>query len=123
MPDPTTLTALAKSAWTDKASMAVLSDRFLELGMRRRPTARSVTVPDEHAERDEALYHLECEVRMWILEYFGTRMIPPAALELRVTGKWPDVVFVVHRSGPPGSDTPRVEVVPGVFEQPRLLRA
>lgn len=113
------LVAFGVPAWTDETSMVVLSDRLLELGMR--PAHAYVRLPEAQT-RDAALYQLECETRRRILEYLGAQMIPPARLELHVTGRLPDVAFIVFKLEGV-TLTNRVEVVPGVLEQPRLLRA
>lgn len=114
--------ALATSAWTDVESMVILSDHLLETGMVR--SASRIDGGDwGFSDRDSGLFDLECRTRQWILDYFGPRMIPSSKLELRVTGEWPNILFIArsHVVGLPLGM--RVEVVPGVFEQPRLLRA
>ena len=133
----TSLKRLAEEAWTDADAMAVLVDRLLSDGLIS-PAAlladqerRVAAYPAGHSAKDDALYELEVRAREWILALFSDRYhLDPngysTPLELRVTGGWPDISFVVCRAykfEPPGPPTPRVRVaVFGVEEQPRLLR-
>jgi hypothetical protein len=124
------LRALALRAWTNAEDMSVLVDRLLETDLiqgelDRRPfgcqrdaheTARAPFTADD------GLYWLESAAREWTLDLFDE-------LELRVTGGWPDIFFVVCRNpfspnkGPARGDATlsRVEFE-GVLKQPRLLR-
>lgn len=121
----------ARKAWIDAVAMNVLVDRLLEDGHIVAVDAASMDAShprslrngfsSEHTLKDDALYLLECAAREWILKAHD------AQLELRVTGGWPEILFVVYRNyGLDGWDatlSERIEFVPGVKRQPRLLRS
>lgn len=117
------LRELAYAAWFDAASMQVFVDRLLEEGKIQAVTddesqARRRWYGPDHSSRDDALYRLECDAREWTLRLFSD------SFELRVTGGWPDIVFVVYRNHGDSDATlsDRAEFL-GVVKQPRLLRA
>ena len=111
-------------AWTDADAMRVLSDRLLEEGAvypmtdyeaKQQSKAYASMQPE-----DLALYTIECQVRTWLMRDCDR------GFQLRVTGGWPDIRFVVlyqpnlSRSGSAGErlafrGAPR-------DGQPRLLR-
>lgn len=122
--DLVALHKLARAAWSDTASMQVLMDRLLELGAIEgfpefEHERRVSWYGTDHSAKDDALYRLESAAREWIINLHSSD------LELRVTGPWPDIVYVVYRNdGPKGETTlsERVEFL-SVVKQPRLLRA
>lgn len=100
--------ALILAAWTDKDSMTVLMDRLLETGEIETPTNWGASKSEEQAIE---LYNHESEVRDWILKRLNERVqrdiaerradqkvnkVPEVQLELRITGRWPWVLYVVH---------------------------
>lgn len=119
-PDPGLL-KLGQEAWTDEASMVVFADRLLLEG--------KIAVESEvvqklatswyagHDPVDDALYGLECDARSWLLAFYKD-------VEMRVTGPWPDVLFLVwFNDGQKGVTTLCERVrFQGVIAQPRLLR-
>lgn len=118
------LRKLAYEAWSDASSMQVFVDRLLEEGEIRavsdeEAARRCSWYGPDHSVRDDALYRIECEAREWTLKLFTD------SFELRVTGGWPDCVFVVYRNHGPDAEATlhdRVEFM-GVRKQPRLLRS
>lgn len=117
------LRQLATEAWSDAASMQVFVDRLLEEGQIQMVTAdesesRCTWYGPDHSHRDDALYRLECDAREWILRLYTD------PFELRVTGAWPEILFVVYRNHGGSEDatlSDRVEFI-GTVKQPRLLR-
>lgn len=126
------LEKLAEEAWTDADAMTVLVDRLLSDGLIS-PAAsladqerRVAAYGPNHSAKDDALFYLECRSREWILKLYHQRYATPTSSppELRVTGPWPDIRFVVWGVGKTkahGDLTFRISVF-GVPEQPRLLR-
>lgn len=133
---------MGEEAWTDAETMEVLSTHLLELGvvqgMTEDEAARQCRGfrPFSHTPEDEALYRLEAEVRGKILarhadkcrvlawdqlnrEWREQYWAKPAHPELRVTGGWPDILFVITDG--PSHPTSHLTLA-GVREQPRLLR-
>lgn len=109
------LCKLGHEAWTDDASMQVLIDTLLERGLiREQSPAEGFDGPDD------ALYLLEAAAREWAVDLY-------ADFELRITGAYPDVDFIVWRNSLKHAQDAtlhqRVEFRPGVWAQPRLLRS
>ena len=85
---------MGRRAWSNAEHMQVLADLALESGLdlarlheEFRPTRRL-----EEITADDEAYAIECFVRKAILRSINPR------LELRVTGGWPDILFVVCRT-------------------------
>ena len=120
------LADLAQQAWSQADEMQVLADELLARGLVQQLTVeenadRCSWYADDLPRRDCAFLWLESDVRDWILSQIKTT--PP--LELRVTGRFPDILYVVYRQNTTIRGATfrgeRFELF-GVVEQPRLLR-
>lgn len=105
-----------EEAWHDLERFQVLADSLLEGGLEIKALTGSIRRASAPS-RDDGLYDLECAVREWMIrQRFGE------GFELRVTGAWPDLRFVVCAKDDPAGFVNRATFA-GVEEQPRLLRA
>jgi hypothetical protein len=116
--DPS-LRKLALESWSDADSMQVFVDRLLvEVAIAPAPSEALFVKGPDHDPRDSALFDLEVRAREWTLKLFTD------PFSLRQTGRWPNVVFVVHRRDDTyddGTVHDRVKFL-DVLKQPRLLR-
>lgn len=112
-------------AWTDADVMRVLADNLLEKGsieaLSEIEASLWVQSYSGMDQEDYALFRLECDVRQWLMRSCDRHF------ELRVTGRWPEVRFVVlYQQGivPPWLKKDRIPFRGAPEDgQPRLLRA
>ncbi len=112
-------------AWMDADVMRVLTDRLLEEGLIQAMSETEARLKAAYyvdmQPEDLALYEIECRVREWLMRGC-TR-----GFQLRVTGGWPDICFVVLYQ--PNRASVRLQGQRIAFRgaptegQPRLLRA
>ncbi len=103
LPITSDVEALAKRAWTRKDDMAVFTDLLLEKGVTLPVAEKDLehggsrygwgAVNTYHSVPDAAMYQLEASAREWIVDKLLINC------ELRVTGTWPGVLFVLVKTG------------------------